>query len=89
MARIKLSREAAMKAIAYSSEARDQLLSNAGILDNNVNSQFSGLTDPSIKKYVQLSEQMHGTLRQLGAKMDEISEYCKKVIRWIDEYSEG
>lgn len=83
---IMLSREAALKVIEYSKDTRLQLLSNANILDNNVNAQFEGLNDPSVQKYVQLSEQMHNSLNLLGAKLEEIENYCQRVIRFIDEY---
>ena len=88
MARIKLSKEAAMKAINYSDEARDQLMANINIMDNNVNSQFSGLQDPAFKRYLELSGQMQDMLKQISGKMDEISQYCQSVIRWIDSYNE-
>ena len=58
-------------------------------MDNSVNSQFEGLTDPTIKKYIQLSEQMQNLLRQVGAKMEAISEYCKTVIDFINKYEES
>lgn len=83
-----LSKEAAMKAIMYSNEAREQLMTNINVMDNNVNSQFSGLQDPSFRRYLELSEQMQNMLRQIGGKMEEISTYCQSVIRWIDKYSE-
>ena len=77
-----------MKAIAYSNEARDQLLMNINVMDNNVNSQFSGLQDPAFRRYLEMSGQMQNLLKQIGGKMDEISQYCESVIRWIDGYSE-
>ena len=89
MARIQLSKEAAMKVIQYSNEAREQLMSNVAVMDNNVNSQFSGLHDPTFKRYLELSEQMQDMLKQIGVKMDSISEYCKSVILWIDTYNES
>ena len=88
MARIKLSREAAMKAISYSDEARNELLNNISVMDNNVNSHFSGLQDPTFKKYLELSGQMQEMLKQVSGKLDEISTYCQSVIRWIDDFSE-
>ena len=88
MARIKLSKEAAMRAIAYSNDAREQLISNINIMDNNVNSQFSGLQDPTFKRYLELSGQMQEMLKQIGGKMEAISEYCQSIIRWIDNYSD-
>ena len=87
MARIKLSREAAMKAISYSDEAQKTLMANINVMDNNVNSHFTGLQDPTFKKYLELSGQMQEMLRQVSGKMNEISEYCQSVIRWIDDFS--
>jgi hypothetical protein len=89
MARIKLSKEAAMKAITYSNDARDQLRMNISVMDNNVNSQFSGLQDPAFERYLEMSGQMQDLLKQISGKMDEISQYCESVIRWIDSYSEN
>jgi len=89
MARIKLSKEAAMKAINYSNDAREQLMTNISVMDNNVNSQFSGLQDPSFKRYLELSGQMQDMLTKIGGKMEEISDYCQSVIRWIDTYNES
>ncbi len=89
MENIKVSIEAAQKAITYSNEAKEQLLSNINIMDNNVNSQFSGLQDPTLRRYLELSEQMQGLLRQIGGRMDAISEYCQSVISWIINYTES
>ena len=88
MARIKLSRNAALKAISYSDEARNELLSNINVMDNNVNSHFASLQDPTFKKYLELSGQMQEMLKQVSVKMDEISQYCQGVVRWIDDYSQ-
>ena len=88
MGQIKLSKDACMRAITYSTEANEQLMANISVMDNNVNSQFSGLQDPAFNRYLELSEQMQGMLKQIGAKMDAISQYCQSVIRWIDDYSD-
>ncbi|MBR2296053.1 MAG: hypothetical protein IKA43_01445 [Clostridia bacterium] len=88
MAAFTISAEAAGKAIQYSSEAVEKLSSNMRLLDTNVNSNFQGLQDPSIKKYLELSEQMQEMLRQVGDKMTQVEDYCKKVIAWIQDYTE-
>ena len=88
MGRITVSEKAAMKAITYSDEARDQLMTNIRIMDNDVNSQFSGLQDPSFKRYLELSGQMQDLLARIGGKMEEISNYCQSVISWIRKYRE-
>ncbi len=88
MARITISKEAAMKAITYSNEAREELIQNVNIMNNNVNARFAGLQDPAYKQYYELSMQMQNLLTQIGGKMEDVSNYCGKVIRWIDEYNE-
>ncbi len=88
MARITLSTEAAKRAITYSNEAREELMSNINIMDNEVNGNFTGLQDPTFQKYLQLSEQMQELLKQVGQKMDAIAEYCQSVIQWIQAYNE-
>lgn len=88
MAKIKLSKEAATKAITYSDEANNELMNNVRVMDSNVNSQFSGLRDPAFRRYLELSDEMQALLLQVGARMSAISDYCRSVIRWIDTYSE-
>jgi len=85
---ITMSKEACMKVISYSREASDSLNQYANVMDNNVNSQFAGLQDPAFQKYLQLSGQMQEYLRQISQRMDDVAQYCEKVMRWMDEYSE-
>lgn len=87
MGQIKLSKDACMRAITYSNEANEQLMTNISVMDNNVNSQFTGLQDPAFNRYLELSSQMQGMLKQIGGKMEAIAEYCQSVIHWIDDYS--
>jgi len=86
MSKIILSEEACKKAISYSEEASIALLQELRIMDNDVNSCFQGLQDPTIQKYLQLSSQMQDMIKQVTVKMNEISEYCQGVIRWIEIY---
>ena len=88
MARIKLSREAAMKAITYSQEAYENLAQNAKFMDTQVNNHFIGLKDPTYISYLEMSMQMQELLGQVGNKMEAISDYCQSVIRWIDMYND-
>lgn len=89
MGQIKLSKDAALRAINYSQEASQFLMTNVNIMDSNVNSQFAGLQDPAYKKYLQLSYNMQATLKQICGRLDAITTYCQSVIRWIDQYSES
>lgn len=81
-----LSREGAQKVIDYSEEARDNLVSNMNILDYNVNRMFSGLTDPTFRRYLELSEKMQSLLKKVGNRMDDVSKYCQELISFIDIY---
>lgn len=83
-----LSIEAANRAIQYSSEAVEHLSANVKTMNDVVNSNFAGLEDPAFQRYLELSAQMQDMLMQVSDKMEQIEEYCKKVIRWIQEYSE-
>ena len=83
-----LSIEACSKAIEYSSDTREKLMQNITKLSNSVDTQFSGLKDPSIKRYLELSEQVQTMLKNIGGKMDEVSEHCQHVIAWIKKYTE-
>lgn len=88
MSKIILSKEACKKAISYSEDASAALLGELRIMDNDVNSCFQGLQDPTIQKYLQLSSQMQDMIKQVTVKMNEISEYCQGVIRWIEIYEQ-
>lgn len=87
MAHIKLSVEAAQKAKMYSKDASQQLLTNINIMDNEVNSQFSGLQDPSFQRYLELSAQMQAMINSIRQKMDSIESYCDEIIDWILHYA--
>ena len=88
MARFTISKSAAQKAIKYSEEAATELSAGVRVMDNNVNSNFAGLQDPTVKKYLELSGQMQDMIKQVSGKMNAISEYCQSVIRWIDNYTD-
>ena len=85
MAVIKLSREAANKVIQYSTEAYEELNSNTVKLNQMVMLQFQNLKDPvASQKFMELMMQLENMLKQVGATMEEIRQYCQTVIRWID-----
>ena len=83
---IKLSKDACRRAITYSRDASENLQQNANIMDNNVNSQFSGLQDPAFQKYLKLSGDMQEYLHKISDRMDDVARYCERVIRWMEEY---
>lgn len=82
-----ISVPAAQAVIRYSEDTIEKLNTELVRLDSEVNSKFAGLTDPTIAKYNELSENMRNTLMQICAKMQEVSDYCKEVIRWVGDYT--
>ena len=86
MARIQLSESAAMKIIEYSNSTGEELLTNVRVMDNNVNTNFEGLNDPVIKRYLELSENLNDTIKQISQKTNDVAEYCKAVLTWIEAY---
>ena len=88
MGKVTLSKAAAQKAIVYSKEAHEKLTANANIMNEKVNRRFIGLKDPTYISYLELSIQMQEMLGQVGQKMEAITQYCEKVSRWIDTYTD-
>lgn len=88
MSKVKLSKAAASRVISFTDEAYNALTSNVRAMDSRVNSQFTGMVDPALKRYAELSEKLQNTLRQIGTNMEAISKYCRAVMRWIDDYGQ-
>ncbi len=82
-----LSISAAKKAIEASQQTHEALIRNIKLLDDLVNDQFRGLTDPTIKAYLKMSDEIRDTLLKIGRSMDACEEYCRRIIDWIIEYS--
>ena len=70
MGKITISKNAALKAIEYSRQTQDDLLSNIRIMDDNVNSEFEGLQDPTIIKYLELSDQLKEKMILITNKLE-------------------
>lgn len=88
MSKVRLSKAAASRVISFTDEAYNVLTSNVREMDSRVNSQFTGMVDPALKRYAELSEKLQNTLRQIGTNMEAISKYCRAVMRWIDDYGQ-
>lgn len=88
MSKVRLSKAAASRVISFTDEAYNALTSNVRAMDSRVNSQFTGMVDPALKRYAELSEKLQNTLRQIGTNMEAISTYCRAVMRWIDDYGQ-
>ena len=86
--RFTISKYAAKQVIDQSKEASESLTRNMQIMDRQINSQFIGLKDPAFISYLELSMQMQKLLKQTCGKMEAVSEYCQKVINWIDQYGD-
>ena len=87
MSKIKLSKETAMEVIKRTNETREQLKNNVRMMETNVNRNFEQIRDPSVKKYLQLQDTVKQNLGIMFEEMDNVVEYCKYIIRWIDEYN--
>ena len=88
MSKVRLSKAAASRVISFTDEAYNALISNVRAMDSRVNSQFTGMVDPALKRYAELSEKLQNTLMQIGTNMEAISKYCRAVMRWIDDYGQ-
>ena len=86
MSKIQLSTSSALKIIDYSNRTGQELLTNVKVLNDDVNSQFRGLNDPVIKKYLELSEELNDSIKIICQKTNDVSDYCKTVINWIEMY---
>ena len=82
-----ISKYVAQKVIQHSREASECLTRNMQIMERQINSQFIGLKDPAFISYLELSMQMQELLKQTCGKMEAVSDYCQKVINWIDQYN--
>ena len=83
-----ISKYAAQQVIDQSKEAAENLNRNMQLMDRQINSQFIGLKDPAFISYLELSMQMQEVLKQISGKMEAVSDYCQKVITWIDQYGD-
>lgn len=83
-----ISKYAAQQVIDQSKEASENLTRNMQIMDRQINTQFIGLKDPAFISYLELSMQMQELLKQTVGKMEAVSDYCQKVIHWIDQYND-
>ena len=88
MSKIIISKSAVLKAIEISNQTKDDLLTNIQIMDENVNSEFEGLQDPTISNYLALSDKLKEKLVLITTKLDSISSYCEEVARWVDKYTD-
>lgn len=87
MSQIKLSIGAAQNVKKISEDTKDKLINNIKILDGEVNSIFASLQDPTVKKYLELSENLQKSLTGIAQSIEGIEEYCNAVIAWIQGYN--
>ncbi len=82
-----ISVEAATRIRELSVGTADSLRSNIAVMDANVDSKISGLNDPSLQRYTQLSGDLKSKLNMVCQKIDDIVNYCNQVIAWVDNYN--
>ena len=56
-------------------------------MDEGIEKLFSSVSDPSIKKYIELNDVLSEAIKKFTAKIDSIDEYCGKVLVWYDKYN--
>ena len=75
------------KLIHWSDETASALQTNLNVICDNVNSHFIGIDDLEMQKYLELFAKTSVITKELCDKIGEISELCKNVQKWIDNYS--
>ena len=86
MSQLKLSISAAQSVKRFSEETKEKLIQNIKFLDNEVNALFSGLQDPTIKAYLDLSNSMQTTIKSIGQSLEAVEDYCQAVVLWIQNF---
>lgn len=87
MSKILLTRNAIIRGKEYCNDSKEQILKNTTTMNNGINQLFSNVSDPSIKKYLELNDVLDEALRKVSRKMDDLGEYCDKVLSWYDKYN--
>ena len=87
MAKIIMTRSSIVRARQYCEDSKKQILSNNNIMKEGIDKLFSSVSDPSIKKYIELNDVLSEALKKFTTKIDSIDEYCVKVLAWYDKYS--
>lgn len=71
----------------YSNDANDKLSFNAERVNEELFSKLD-LGDPVCQSFRTDFCRMQDLFGQISVKINDVSKYCDKVIRWIDEYTE-
>lgn len=82
-----VSKQSAQRIITGTEATQGMLLRNNKVLNASVDDKLYQLQDPSVNRYLELSDQLQDKLTLINAKMDDIINYCQAVIRWIDNYT--
>ncbi len=84
---IKLSKEAASNIAGLSKETSEKLQNNSVILDKTLEANFSSVEDPAVKKLAELSEKTRELIGKVSQDMEDVANYCNKIIQWMDQYN--
>ena len=87
MSKILLTRSSIVRGKEYCDDSKDQILKNSNAMNDGIKELFQNITDPSIKKYMELNDVLSEALVNVTRKIDDISEYCNKVLAWYDKYN--
>ena len=87
MSKILLTRSSIVRGKEYCDDSKSQILKNNRTMNDGIKNLFANITDPSIKKYMELNDVLSEALVNVTRKIDDISEYCNKVLAWYDKYN--
>lgn len=87
MSKILLTRSAIVRGKELCADSKEQILKNSNTMNENINTLFKDIFDPSIKKYIELNDVLSEALEKVTRKMDDLGEYCDKVLTWYDKYN--
>lgn len=86
---IKISKSAVLKAQKYTKEAYLNLAANNKKLNDDISRELTNLRDvPSTKKYAEMMSQIEELMDQLRNNVNDIDDFCERMIIWIDAYNE-
>ena len=88
MSKIKLSKDAAIKAKRISEETYNDLAANTKELKREIDEQYKNLNDKATcKKLMEMFSQLENLLRQLRNNFNDVEEFCDETIKFIDRWN--
>lgn len=75
-------RNTALRTKSISDEARDELMQNVKVLEENVNAHFRDVQDENVQKYLSSFDEINAKIREISEKIRDISDYSSTVVSW-------